>query len=99
MTISCFDPPYMLLAMQAMLPVTEASCYIDILGGGCPDKTKCFAACAPCYIGIGIVKTYCVAPGGGILYWRCRCDMEKGAPCNPPGCGKPPALAPRNTTL
>lgn len=46
-----------------------------------------------------VYSTYCVAPGGGIYWWRCRCDFMKGAPCppvGPPTCPKPPAMAPYN---
>ena len=69
------------------------ACYLETIGGGCPDVNACMETCRPCYRGIGVVLPYCVAPGGGINYWRCRCDFRKGAPCPPPGpptCPAPP---------
>ncbi|KAL3507868.1 hypothetical protein ACH5RR_033250 [Cinchona calisaya] len=71
------------------------ACYLDSIGGGCPDINKCMETCRPCYRGKGVVYYFCVAPGGGINYWRCRCTFEKGAPCppvGPPTCPAPPLL-------
>ncbi|KAL6971706.1 hypothetical protein U1Q18_031388, partial [Sarracenia purpurea var. burkii] len=83
---------------QNMVLTTDA-CYIETIGGGCPDQNACYETCRPCYRNVGLVYAYCVPPGGGIPYLRCRCDFQKGAPCppvGPPACPKPPALAPRN---
>ncbi|XP_052191153.1 uncharacterized protein LOC127800534 [Diospyros lotus] len=78
-----------------LVPKVEA-CYLDAINGGCPDKALCLETCRPCYRGIGSVIAHCVAPEGGSLFWRCRCDFKNGAPCppvGPPPCPKPPALA------
>ncbi|OIS98562.1 hypothetical protein A4A49_33486 [Nicotiana attenuata] len=83
------------LSVKSMVPSAEA-CYLDSTPGGCPDKNACAETCRPCYRGIGLVYSYCVAPGGGLPYWICRCDMKNGAPCQPVGppiCPKPPATA------
>ncbi|CAI9114810.1 OLC1v1015616C1 [Oldenlandia corymbosa var. corymbosa] len=77
---------FFFLVIAGKLIETKDSCsYFDTIGGGCPDLRACGETCEPCYRGIGVVQFSCVAPGGGILFYRCRCEFKNGAPCPPVG--------------
>lgn len=79
--------------------VNGSNChYVETIGGGCPDGNLCHETCRPCYVGIGLILTYCVAPGGGINYWRCRCSFMKGAPCRLPGIACPAPVSPSSSS-
>lgn len=69
------------------------TCELTRIGGGCPDLSKCRETCLPCYKGIGQIKYYCRSGGFPILLPTCVCVMTKGAPCQVPGCPKPPPVA------
>ncbi|KAI9196753.1 hypothetical protein LWI28_026729 [Acer negundo] len=80
--------------LKIMVPKAEGACEKATIGGGCPDVKQCEEICFPCYRGIGIVRAYCIAPGGDIPYAQCICTFLHGAPCEPPAPPRCPALWP-----
>ncbi|KAL5785594.1 hypothetical protein ACOSQ2_007986 [Xanthoceras sorbifolium] len=71
-------------SVETMVRKAEADCEKATVGGGCPNVKECVETCRPCYRGVGVVRVYCLAAGGGFPYARCVCSFYKGAPCNPP---------------
>ncbi|KAM7258743.1 hypothetical protein ACFE04_014484 [Oxalis oulophora] len=80
--------------------VDAEKCYkLAVIGGGCPDETKCADTCSPCYRGIGTITSYCQEGGGGIMWGQCVCIFHH-APCpvGPPRCPKEGPYALANVT-
>lgn len=67
--------------------VTEkvgAQCTLSVIDGGCPDEDECRLTCAPCYVGIGKVESFCDVHFE-LPFYLCTCVMSEGAPCHPIG--------------
>lgn len=44
-----------LFTVITMIPNANA-CYLEAIGGGCPNATACYETCHPCYKGIELLK-------------------------------------------
>ncbi|KAM7485510.1 hypothetical protein LguiA_001519 [Lonicera macranthoides] len=72
-------------SVRSTVPKVEGSCYLTVVGGGCPDVGACRRTCIPSNDNDSpqrLTKVFCVPPQGG-SGWICTCEFDGARDCPP----------------